>query len=210
MNWELIHRWNSVVIGLFIVAHLGVHLFAVASPEAHAGAAGVLRQYYRDPLLEVILLSSLLIQIVSGYAELKLFVKPGWRLVRNLSGLYLIAFMALHVGTVMYARHIDHVPTDFYWAAGAFALEPLRYGAMGFYGLGVFSFFTHMIAVCALTWKSMPRSVLMIFWSVAIIITTLILLAFSGLLYKLDIPMSVIGYYEAVLAQLPFISPYTQ
>lgn len=205
MNWELIHRWNSVVIGFFIVAHLGVHLFAVASPEAHGAAAGVLRRYYLDPRFETVLLASLIVQIISGYAELRLFVKPVWRLVRNLSGLYLLAFMTLHVASVMYARHVDHMPTDFYWAAGAFAVEPLRYAAIGFYGLGVFSFFAHMIAVWALAWKTMPGRFLAFLWSLAVVVTALILSAFSGALYEIDMPASVLEYYKAYFSHTPFL-----
>lgn len=202
LNWELVHRLSAVLVGAFIVSHLGVHLMAVVSPEAHGAGLAYMRQFYYDPLYEAILIIAILIQIVSGYAELKLIGKSGWRLVRNVSGLYLMWFLLIHVGTVLYARHIDFMPTNFYWVAGSLAYDPLKYAVMTFYALGVFSFFAHMIAVWRLTWKRMPGIVLEFSWGIAILTTTLIILAFAGLLYQLEIPASVSEYYEGIFAPL--------
>lgn len=185
-NWELIHRFNSVLLGLFILTHLGVHLLAVVSPEAHTAGLSVMRQFYADPLYRAILYVSIAIQIYSGYAELKIVGKKGWRLVRNLSGAYLMVFMVVHVATIARARHVDNLSTDFYWAAGAFTAEPLKYAAILFYGLGVFSFFAHMLAVWVLAWKAMPRPVMIAGWGSGVVATALILLAFSGALYEID------------------------
>ncbi len=202
MNWELIHRWNALLVGAFIVTHLGVHLMAVASPEAHSMGLGTMQQFYLDPRYQTVLLLAMLIQIVSGYAELKLFPKTGWRVVRNLSGAYLMLFMVLHVASVFYARYVEFVPTDFYWVAGSFAYEPIKYAAMAFYGLGVFSFFTHMIAVWVLAWKGMPMKFLASLWVFAVATTALILLAFAGLLYDIEIPDYVTTHYESTFTPL--------
>jgi len=175
---------------------------AVVSPEAHSAGLAYMRQFYYDPLYETVLVIAILIQIVSGYAELKLIGKSGWRLVRNICGLYLMWFMLIHLGTVLYARHFDFMPTDFYWIAGSFAYDPLQYAVMAFYALGVFSFFTHMIAVWRLAWKRMPSIVLEFSWGVAVATTTLIILAFAGLLYQIDIPDSVDEYYEGIFGPL--------
>lgn len=196
-NWEVLHRVNSALLGVFIAAHLGVHLLAVHSPEAHALGLAWMRQYYSDWRIEAVLIASLLIQIVSGWAELRLTVKPAWRVVRNLSGLYLAAFMLTHVGSVFHARHVDQVPTDFYWVAGAFTVDILRNYAMAFYGLGVFSLFAHLIAVAALAWPGMPWRLNLALWAVSASVTAAILLAFSGTLYALAIPETVRTYYEA-------------
>ncbi len=202
MNWELIHRFNSLIVGAFIVGHLGVHLMAVVSPELHGEGLVAMGRIYSEPIYEGLLIVFILIQIFSGYMELKLFGKSGWKLVRNLSGAYLLLFMLLHVVSVFYARYVDSIPTDFYWVAGAFANETLTWFAVGFYGLAVFSFFTHMIAVWALHWKTMPRGVLATSWIVGISTTALILLAFSGSLYSIEIPDYVSADYEAKIAPL--------
>lgn len=202
MNWEFIHRWNSVILGLFIVTHLGVHLMAVVSPEAHSDALSTMRQYYAHPIVEGALLFSVAIQIVSGFAELILLPKTGWRVVRNFSGVYLMLFMVVHVASVKYARHVDYVPTDYYWAAGAFAYAPLTIAAIIFYGLGVFSFFAHMIAVWAIYWKSMPEQIFAASWLTALVITSAILLAFSGALYPIDMPAYVTEHYEGLFGPL--------
>ncbi len=201
-NWELVHRYNSVVVGAFIVSHLGVHLMAAISPEAHTTGLSFVRQFYRDPLFEALLIISISVQIYSGYAELKLIGKKGWRLVRNLSGAILMMFMLVHVGTVFYARHVDHVSTDFFWAAGSFAHEPLAPIAMAFYGLGVFSFFAHMIAILALAWTKMPSRLLVTSWGASLAVTTLIILTFAGKLYPIEIPDDVREHYETNFAPI--------
>lgn len=196
MNWELIHRFNSLLLGAFIITHLGVHLAAVISPEAHGNALSYMRQYYAAPFLEPLLLISVVIQIISGWAEFQWFPKSAWRVARNLSGAYLLLFMTVHVVSVLYARYGDFVPTDFYWAAGTFAYEPLQYGGLAFYGLGVFSVFAHMISVTALYWKSAPENVIALMWLVGFTVTGLILLAFSGAFYEIDLPPYVTEHYE--------------
>ena len=197
MNWELIHRFNSLLLGAFIVTHLGVHLTAVVSPEAHSDALSYMRRFYAGPYLEIILLASVLLQIVSGWAEFQWFPKSAWRVARNLSGAYLLLFMAAHIASVLFARHWDYVPTDFYWAAGAFAYGPIQHAALIFYGLGVFSFFAHMIAVIALYWKSAPENVIAFLWLFSVTVTGLILLAFSGAFYEIDMPEFVTAHYES-------------
>ena len=200
MNWELVHRFNALLIGAFIVGHLGVHLLAVVSPELHGQGLVAMGRIYSEPIYEGVLIVCVLIQIVSGYIELKLFGKSGWKLVRNLSGAYLMLFMLLHVASVFYARYVDSMPTDFYWVAGAFANDALKWATVGFYGLAVFSFFAHMIAVWALYWKTMPRNVLLSSWFVGLATTALILLAFSGAFYDINIPEYVSADYDAKLA----------
>lgn len=188
MTWELVHRLNALIIGVFIVCHLGVHLLAVASPEAHSDGLAYMRQFYFDPRYEIVLLASVFLQVYSGYAELTLYGKSGWRLVRNISGAYLIMFMVIHVGMVLYARHITFVPTDFHWVAGSIARDPTQYFIATFYGLGVFSVFGHMIAVLAMAWTKMPRKVLAISWALGIATTGLIVFSFSGVFYQIVLP----------------------
>ncbi len=199
-NWELIHRFNSLFIGAFIVAHLGNHLLAVISPEAHTEGLAVMRQIYFDPLFEMLLFITIFVQIASGYLELKFIGKSGWKLVRNLSGACLMWFMIIHIGTVYYTRYVDHIPTDFYWVAGSFAHEPIQYIAIAFYGLGVFSFFAHVIAVWALAWKTMPVRVQVLSWGFGATTTTLILLAFAGVFYSIEIPSEMTEYYVQMVA----------
>ena len=92
MNWELIHRINSIVLSVFIVCHIGVHLTAVISADTHTYWLNEMRMYYAAWPVKTLLIAVVVIQIVSGFAELSLFKRGGWRLVRNLSGLYLERF----------------------------------------------------------------------------------------------------------------------
>lgn len=196
LNWELFHRVNAIFIAAFIFPHLGVHLFALASPDAHAAALSWMRQFYADPRIELLIVAALALQLVSGWAEMRIITKPGWRLVRNLTGLLLSLFILLHVGSVFHARLVDQVPTDFYWVAGAFAISPLAYFALAFYGLGVFSLFAHLLAVLALAWPALPVRLNLILWLASAAITASLLLAFSGRIYPVDLPADVITYYS--------------
>lgn len=200
--WEWIHRINAIVLAVFIVVHLGVHATAIISPEQHASSLAWMKQYYAHPRMEFLLLVSVFIQIVSGFMELKLVVHSVWRLIRNLTGLYLLVFMAIHVISVLLTRHVAAMPTDFYWIAGAFQVEPLAPYAQAFYGLAVFSVFGHLLAALAAEWKTMPAWLHMIGWSMALATSLSIIMAFSGLFYFIDIPPEVEAGYEAWIEDL--------
>lgn len=202
VNWELLHRVNSIVIGIFVCTHLFAHACAAVSPELHAQWLAYFARFYRDPLYETLFLFLLVVQVFSGIMEFKLLGVSPLRLVRNLSGLYLAAFMLLHVGSVLYARHIDLVPTDFYWVAASMAEDPFRDFAIVFYALGVFSFFAHLICVLALSLKAVPLGVSLAMWAAAVAIALLIVSAFAGLFYPIKIPELLDGYYESKLQAL--------
>lgn len=109
------------MLAVFIGLHLLNHLYSVAGPDQHIAFMKVLRLFYRNVLVEAVLLMAVLLQIVSG---IKLFKNNSKATVSNFdklhrwTGLYLAAFFVIHVGSVLAGRTVLHLDTNFYYEIG--------------------------------------------------------------------------------------------
>jgi succinate dehydrogenase/fumarate reductase cytochrome b subunit len=206
MNLTLkkLHHLSGIVIASFLLLHLTNHLFALGGPALHIAVMNLFRNVYRFWPVEILLLICVVFQLISGVALVfkKGFLKqPLFVIIQIVSGLYLSFFMVYHVRAVILARYQWNVETDFYFAAGVANNYPSKLFFIPYYALSLVCVFTHI--ACAHYIKriekinKMPVDVNKIIFRekykretagicmVGAIITFLIMIAFSGVLYDI-------------------------
>lgn len=206
MNLTLkkLHHLSGIVIALFLLLHLTNHLFALGGPALHVAVMNLFRYVYGFLPIEILLLVCVFFQAISGAALI--FKKgslkqPLYVIIQIVSGLYLSFFMVYHVRAVMLGRYQWNVETDFYFAAGVANNYPSKLFFIPYYTLSLVCVFAHI--ACAHYIKRMEKINKMpvdvdktIFrkkykretagiYMVGAVITFLIMIAFSGVLYKI-------------------------
>jgi hypothetical protein len=189
-----LHFLSALAVGLFVVVHLGNHLYGLAGQQAHVDYMSHARAIYRNRVVEVLLLVLLAWQIGSGLTMLSRRWKQrrgavAW--LQALSGLYLALFLLAHVGAVMAGRGVFGLDTDFRFAAAGFFVPPLQFLFAPYYFLAVFCLFAHV--GCAVYWRLAARAglragVLTAFLVAGATASLLIVLSLMGALYPVDIP----------------------
>ncbi|NNC37950.1 MAG: hypothetical protein EX271_08040 [Acidimicrobiales bacterium] len=198
MNAKHIHRMTAGLLGLFILTHLGVHLTALISKEAHFKALDIVQVPYRHPVGETILILAILTQIFTGFKRLKIKrkSKDKWARAQVLSGIYLVFFLLLHSSAALYTHHIFGIDTDFYWAAGSMHFSPIKYGFAIYYFLAVTAVFVHLAAALHFGWKGSSGRLEKTISITGALVAGLIIFAFWGVLYDITIPADTAAYYE--------------
>lgn len=196
MPVKSLHRIGAVILGLFIITHLGVHLVALGGAEAHIAALDAVQWIYRNPIGETLLVAVILSQVVTGGRRLRFRGVTGWARAQVASGVYLLLFLILHASAALYTHHIFGLETDFYWSAGSLAFEPIRYGFALYYFGAILAVFTHLAAAVHFGWPQagalLPRALP---WAGAAIAIA-ILASFSGFFYPIELPDEVAAYYR--------------
>ncbi|WP_025606820.1 hypothetical protein [Pontibacter actiniarum] len=150
MTTTRLHYLSGLMLAVFIGLHLLNHLYSVAGPDQHIAFMKVLRLFYRNVLVEAVLLMAVLLQIVSG---IKLFKNNSKATVSNFdklhrwTGLYLAAFFVIHVGSVLAGRTVLHLDTNFYYGVAGLNTFPFSLFFIPYYGLATVSFFGHTAAI---------------------------------------------------------------
>lgn len=206
MNLTLkkLHHVSGIVIASFLLLHLTNHLFALGGPALHIAVMNLFRHVYRFLPVEILLLICVVFQVISGVT---LVFKKGFRkqplyvIIQIVSGLYLSFFMVNHVRAVMLGRYQWNVDTDFYFAAAVANSYPSKLFFIPYYTLSIVCMFAHI--VCAHYIKRMEKINKMpveadktIFRKkykretagiciAGALITFLVIIAFSGVLYKI-------------------------
>jgi succinate dehydrogenase/fumarate reductase cytochrome b subunit len=196
------HRLSGLIIAAFLLLHISNHLFALGGPSLHIAVMNFLRHIYRFPPVEIILLMCVMFQIISGVTLVfkKGFTRqPFYVVLQVLSGLYLSFFMVFHVRAVLMGRYQWNVDTDFYFAAGVANRYPDKLFFIPYYTLSLVSAFTHI--ACAHYIKRVEQLKVfpypmykdlfrikykreaMIICIAGFIITFLIMISFTGVLY---------------------------
>jgi hypothetical protein len=145
-----IHFASGIVLTVFIGLHLINHLASIAGSERHIELMNMLRAFYRTPIIEVLLFAVVLVQISSG---IRLFIlkrkanKFGFELLHIYTGLYLAAFLIIHVSAVLVGRFILHLDTNFYFGAAGLNSFPVNLFFIPYYGFAILSFFGHVAAI---------------------------------------------------------------
>ena len=141
-----LHRLSACIVLTFVIAHLTNHLVGLVSQQAHREMLASLRQVYRHPIIEPILLTSFGWQILSGLG----LVALGWRKRRGAiewmqagSGLALAAFLAIHVSAVLAGR-ASGLDTDLRFAAAGFHVPSWPYFFTPYYFVAIFAVFVHV------------------------------------------------------------------
>ena len=150
MTTTRLHYLSGLVLAVFTGLHLFNHLYSIAGAEQHIAVMKGLRLLYRNFLVETVLLMAVLVQIVSG---IKLFRKSPKAAISNFdnlhrwTGLYLAAFLVIHVGSVLVGRTVLHLDTNFYYGVAGLNTFPFNLFFIPYYGLATVSFFGHMAAI---------------------------------------------------------------
>lgn len=146
------HGLSAALILVFITAHIANHISLIWGFPEHQQIMSSLRNIYRYPVVETLLMLALAWQIISGSA----MVVRGWKTrsgligwAQALSGIYLILFLLNHVSAVWYGRLALDLDTDIRFAAAGFHAGYAAF-FIPYYFLGVLALFTHI--ACAVYW----------------------------------------------------------
>jgi hypothetical protein len=144
------HYASGLTITVFVMMHLFNHTLSILGADVHIEAMDTLRQIYRNPFIETVLLLAVAIQIVSG---IKLF-KAGRRTATTWfdklqiwSGLYLAIFFIIHLSAVFGGRLFLHLDTNFYFGVAGLNTFPFYLFFIPYYGLAILAFFGHIAAI---------------------------------------------------------------
>jgi len=198
MTKRRIHRVLAGLLGLFILGHLMVHLSALWGIEAHLLALSLMRNAYRNVLIEPLLLLAIMAQIYTGVG----FLRRRWRMRgRNLwlkiqlfSGGYLVFFMLNHTVAALLTRYGLGLDTNFYWAAATVNISPFKWFFAPYYALAIIAIFAHIGA--SLQQKQVRVGLVALIAGPAI--AGLILVAFMGGLYEIDLPAAYQDYFRSL------------
>jgi hypothetical protein len=154
-------RWHyagAAMLVPFLLLHLGNHLLAPVSLEAHGEVMAQLRHIYRHPVVETLLLLAAGMQTLTGLERLI----SGWHArvgavawLQAATGGVLAVFLPLHVLAVLVGRHVFGLDTTIDFAAAGMHVPPLGALFASYYGLAVAALFTHL--ACAAWWRAAPR-----------------------------------------------------
>lgn len=198
MSLSLLHRCGAGVLGLFILAHLGVHLTALGGVEAHTNVLGFVQQAYRHPVAEAMLVLIILSQIVSGLIKVRRNgIGTGWARAQAISGFYLGFFLLIHTGAALNAHWIYGLETDFYWAAGSLHFDPIRFAFAVYYALAVTAIFTHLGAALHYAGPAKIKPLSRLAPVMGAMLGIAIVATFWGAFYEIDLPRDVADYYES-------------
>jgi len=160
MTIKKLHYLSGLTITVFVGVHLFNHACSLFGADTHIAVMDTLRLFYRNILVETILLSAVLVQIISG---LKLFRENRKIAISNFeklhiwTGLYLAIFFVIHLGAVLGGRLLLHLDTNFYFGVAGLNTFPLSLFFIPYYALAILSFFGHMASIHS---KKMTQSVL--------------------------------------------------
>ena len=143
MKLKQLHYVSSFFISLFIFSHLLNHLISFFSFESHISMMTTLRLWYRNPIVEPILIGLLGFQIYSGIKLLKNNKNEQSffnRLQKN-SGLYLSLFLCIHLGAVFVGRYILLLNTNIYFGIAGLNSFPHLLFFIPYYSLAILAFF---------------------------------------------------------------------
>lgn len=145
-----LHYFSGITISIFVGLHLFNHFYSVFGIEKHIELMNSLRLFYRNILVESILLFAVAIQIYSGvklfFAKRKLPAAFFDRL-QIWSGLYLAFFLIFHVSAVLGARWLLELDTNFYFGVAGLNTFPFLIFFIPYYGLSILAFFGHVAAI---------------------------------------------------------------
>ncbi|WP_299457165.1 hypothetical protein [uncultured Microscilla sp.] len=146
-----LHYVSGITLSIFIGVHLLNHLTALVGAAVHIKVMQLLRQIYRQPVIEVFLLVIVAIQIASGIQLVWRKRKKNSTFYDKLqwySGLYLAFFLIVHtLATVWQGRQVLQLDTNFYYAAIVVNSIPVALFFIPYYLLAVMSVFGHTAAV---------------------------------------------------------------
>lgn len=150
MQIQKTHYVSGLIISVFVALHLFNHAFALGGAERHIELMNALRLFYRNPLAETVLLLCVVLQIYSGYrlfGTQKQTARTPFQRLHIGTGLYLAAFLSIHVSAVLAGRWLLKLDTNFHFGTAGLNAFPANLFFIPYYWLAVFAFFGHLAAV---------------------------------------------------------------
>lgn len=150
MQTKQLHYTSGLIITIFITLHLFNHAYSIAGIDAHIQLMKNLRLFYRNIIVETILLMAVVIQIISGLLLFKTNRRKATTCFEKLhiyTGLYLAFFFVIHVGAVLTGRFYLHLDTNFYFGVAGINTFPLNLFFIPYYSLAVIAFGGHIASV---------------------------------------------------------------
>lgn len=145
-----LHYYAGLTIAVFVAFHLLNHLSSLYGPETHIAMMVTLRTVYRHPLVETILLGAVLVQIGSGlrlFWQTRQSTTTFYEKMHRWTGLYLAAFLLVHLSAVLGGRLLLHLDTNFYFGVAGLNTFPFSLFFVPYYGLAILSFFGHIASI---------------------------------------------------------------
>lgn len=135
----------------FILPHLLNHLSALHSVGLHKSVMDALRLWYRQPVVEAVIVCLFIFQLVSGVMLLARKMRRSsstFDVLQTGSGLYLGVFLSSHLMAVFFlGRAMLNIDTNWDFASGApvgLLLDPWNVRLIPHYGIAVLALFVHL------------------------------------------------------------------
>lgn len=150
LNTRNLHYLSGMTISIFVGLHLFNHFISIYGADRHIELMDTLRVVYRNIFLEILLLTAVFVQVVSG---LQLFktnrktARSGFEKLHIWTGLYLAVFFIIHLSAVFGGRLILHLDTNFYFGVAGLNSFPFNLFFIPYYGLAIISFFGHIASI---------------------------------------------------------------
>lgn len=150
MTIKKLHYLSGLTITVFILLHLFNHFCSILGTDKHIEVMTTLRYFYRNILVEIVLLLAIVIQIYSGlklFMTNRKFAKTFFEKLQIWTGLYLAVFFIIHLSAVFVGRLLLHLDTNFYFGVAGLNNFPTNLFFIPYYGLAIISFFGHISAI---------------------------------------------------------------
>ena len=153
LKLRVAHGIVATVVTIYVLFHIGNHLFGLAGPQAHATVMKWGRHVYRAPIIEPLLVCLMLFQVISGLRlawRWSAISSDAIRVFQIASGVYLSLFILGHMNSVfIYARTFLQIDTAWDFATGApigLIYDAWNIRLVPHYALGVFFVLGHLVS----------------------------------------------------------------
>lgn len=186
----MLKRWHYVsglTLSIFIGFHLINQLISLAGPQSYMSLMEKFRNIYRFPPAEALLLAAALTQVVTGIRLLLIRrQKSMTEKLQYYSGLYLSFFLLVHVSAVLIGR-LNHLATNFYYAATGLNYFPATLFFLPYYLLAVWSVAIHIASIHYL--KTGSRNTSIVIGVSGLLAAVLIVMGFTHSFQWRDAPV---------------------
>lgn len=196
MRSKNLHFICGIVISIYISLHLANHIVRIFGAESHIRVMNLLRIIYRNPIVESILLLSILVQIITGIKQFFLLRNRASCFYPKLqiwSGLYLALFFFIHLAAIFVGRYFLQLDTNFYFGVAGLNAFPFYLFFLPYYGLAIMSFFSHVAVIHFCKMKRTPFGISVnnqsgFILTIGVIVTIIILYGLSNGFNGVEIP----------------------
>lgn len=197
MTINRLHRFLAMGLLIFILPHLVGHLAGLWGQETFDRAQGLLRPFYRNAVVEPVLLVAISGQTLLGLILLRRLWRRGLRskLVwwQFTSGLVFALFVIQHLVAMAFSRWGQGLDTTYWWPASVASNWPFALYFWPYYFLSVLAFFAHAgiglsVALRRKGQHSAARWAVRSSVIIGVIMAGLILAGISGQVQPVDLP----------------------